>query len=892
MSDSIQRIPLTVENAGGVERKAWPITQGVPFADGDLPKGAPVRVVDASGKVLPTQSSCLATWNKDLNYVKWLLVDFQADLRAGQTEKFFLEYGPGVEAVAPEQGVCVERSDERIRVDTGALRMDLRVPTRQPRPPVASFQRARDFLAGCWVKTENGWRDVFRGAPGPYLYLVDTKGQVYNSCAAAPTPRVTIEDEGPMRVCVCVRGYHATESGIRLCPFALRIHLYAGKSDVKMFHTFVFDQEPEALEFAEVGMSFPLDLGGDGLRTSFGGQEKAHWAERWEEAHFLQDSDVSYRVTRDGEPWGQGEKTRGWATLCGRAASAFVAVRDLWQQYPKGYRLSKDGIDVQFWPAECGEPLVYSTPYKEDCVFFSGLRGGPTAPAASRDEAAVRQLLEMFPTEPLNLKSFAVRDVEDVRWVEEMVDKYAPDRPASHNDTGTETGVGAAKTHEFWMRFSASPISDEEAEALSICIQNPVIAPADPAYMCATRATRDLHGGSDPRFEEIDRLLDRVTERVAIEPMRLGRRWGFWWFGHMCCSHTAGAGLAYILHYPDAIQGLRHVGPYNNEADDPCWGVWTQFLRTGRRDFFLAASGYSRAMGDVGICHAHPSKNVAGLVHYHNAHFWSGGYSPSHTLNTSLFLHYYTTGDRRMYDIALEVADWAVNNQEPAGIISCRHGRLNREFTGPLNCVTEAYVATWMPKYGDLARRSLNWLLRTQEEVGIFPVSVFTRGERGDEAVIEPTDRPLSHSGTMYPTYYEGLRHFDSPLLRETILKEADHVIARGGGGHLIELCALAYELTGDPIYAAACKRAALNYCEHALGIAELRGPSAGGLFSGIRNGEVSVCKALAARVWDRDPKGLAKGEERLKAAIKPPAPSAPPQILEKPIGVPAGYEQ
>ena len=28
-----QRIRLTVENGGGVERKAWPITQGVPFAE-------------------------------------------------------------------------------------------------------------------------------------------------------------------------------------------------------------------------------------------------------------------------------------------------------------------------------------------------------------------------------------------------------------------------------------------------------------------------------------------------------------------------------------------------------------------------------------------------------------------------------------------------------------------------------------------------------------------------------------------------------------------------------------------------------------------------------------------------------------------------------------------
>ncbi|MSS70538.1 MAG: hypothetical protein EXS64_03515 [Candidatus Latescibacteria bacterium] len=740
MSDKIKRIPLTVENAGGVDRKGWPITQGVPFADGDLEKGAAVRVVDGSGKALPTQASGMATWHRDLKYVKWLLVDFQADLRENQTESFFLEYGPGVEAVLPEVGVKVERSDERIRVDTGTLRLDFRVPTRQPRPPVASFQRARDFLSGCWVQGEEGWHDVFRGGPGPYLYLVDTLGQVYDSCTAAPTPRVVVEEAGGMRACVCVKGYHATENGVHLCPFTLRIHLYAGRSDVRMFHTFVFDQEPEVLAFSEVGMRFPLDLG-DGLRMSFGGQEGSHRAERFEEAHFLQDSDLSYRILKDGESYGSGEQTRGWASLCGRKGSVFAGVRDFWQQYPKGYRLSRDGMDVQFWPSECEKPLVYSTPYKEDGVFFGGHRGDPVALAASRDEATVKQLIEKYPTAPLNLKSFRPRDKEDVRWIEEMVEKYAPDRVASHNDTGTEDGTGAAKTHEFWMRFSADPISDEEAEALGVCVQNAVIAPADPGYMWRTGTTRDVHGGPDPRFAEIDRLMDEVTERIAIEPMVRGRQWGFWWFGHMRCSHAAGAGRAYALHYDDdPVKGLRHVGPYNNEADNACWGVWTQFLRTGRRDHFLVASGYSRAMGDVGICHAHPSKAVAGLMHYHNAHFWSGGHSPSHTLNTTHFLHYYLTGDRRMYDIAIEVADWAVNTQEPAGVVSCRRGALAREFIGPLNCLMEAYAATWMPKYGDLARRSLNWLLRTQEVVGVYPISVYTRGERGDEAVIEPTD--------------------------------------------------------------------------------------------------------------------------------------------------------
>ena len=858
MSEDTKRIKLIVENAGGVDRIAWPITQGVPFADENLEKGAPVRIVDGDGRTLPTQSTCLATWNRDLKYVKWLLVDFQADLKADTTETLFLEYGPGVEEATPEQGVTISQDDNRLRVDTGAIRLDFRRASGFRRS-IPSIQATRDFLSGCWIKTEEGWHDVFQGKPGPYLYMVDVTGKIYDSCTTAPPPRVTVEDAGPMRVSVCVKGHHASSDGVRLCPYTLRIHAYAGKSDLRFFHTFVFDQNPEEVAFSEVGMFFPLDIGDD-LRMAFGGQEKAHWATRWEHGQFFQSSDLSYHVSRDQEPYGEGEKTRGWASLCGSKASAFVAIRDFWQQYPKGYELTPEGIDIQLWPGAYDEPLVFSTPWQECEVFFSGQFGDLAATCRTRDEAAVKQLIEANPTAPLNLKSFDVHNLDDVRWVEEMVEKYAPDRTASHNDTGLNDGSGAGKTHEFVVRFSPEPIDDTEAETLGICVQEPVIAPADPAYMYGTHAARDVFGGPDPRFEELDTLMDGVTERVAIEPMHLGRAWGFWRFGNMCCSHSASPGLAWLLHYhTDPVKGLRYVGHYNNEADNPCWGLWTQFLRTGNRRFFLAASGHSRAMGEVGICHAHSwNPEAVGVMHYHNAHQWTGSYSPSHTLNLALFLHYYFTGNRRMREIALEPADWAVRHQEDAGIISCRNGVLNREFTGPLNCVIEAFLDTWAMKYEDLARRSLNWLLRAQESPGVWPRSVFTRGDRGDELHIDGEYAPLNHGGILYPIFYEGLRHFDSPLLRETIIAEADMGSTTA--------CAIAYELTGDPIYAARCKKAALSYSERARGIVELDEKWCDAFFSGIRNGLFSVYKAIGARAEDKDPAAFAEAEKKLEA--------------------------
>lgn len=864
------RIPLRVAEAAGVDRAGWPITQGVPFADGTLRRGAPVRVVDEDGAALPTQSTCLATWNKDFAWVKWLLVDFQCDLRASQTRELFLEHGDAVAPMPPDHPVTVERRGRRTCINTGALRLELR-------------HDSTDFLAACSVKGRDGWRNVLRGAPALSLYLSGTDGTEYESVGGALPPRITVEDDGPLRASVAVKGYHATRQGVLLCPYTVRLHVYSGKQFVRLFHTFVFDQNPDALEFRTVGMRLGLDLGDD-VRMAFGTEHGARWANRWHAARLSQTSDIAYEISRDGEPYGHGEKSPGWATMSGSEASAFAMVNDFWQQYPKAIELTPAGLDVQLWPSACGKPLSYSTPWKERPVFFN----------RTRDEEEVKRLLAEKPTAPLNLKSFAPATIEDVLWVEEMVEKHAPERPATHNDIDVPSdGTGAAKTHELVLWFSADPVSDGDAEAFSRCVHEPVIAPADPHYMATTRATRDVHGGAEPHFSELDGLMDGIVERVAIEAMERARLWGFWRFGNMCCSHAAGPVLAYQAYYnSDPVRGLRFVGPYNNEADDPCWGLWTQFLRTGNPRFFRAASGFSRTMGDVGICHAHPSRpHVVGLVHYHSGHQWTGGHSRSHTLNTALFLHYYLTGDRRMREIALEVADNAVRNQESAGIVSNRAGRLNREFTGPLLCLIEAYLDTWKAPYGDLARRSLNWFLRTQPEPGIFPISVYNRGARGDEALVEPTDEPLHHAGIVFPIYYEGLRHFDSPLLRETILREAGHVIAWDYGGHVATACSLAYELTGDPIYAALCARHLDEYKVHARTSVNLTNAA---LFSAIRNGYIGVMKSTVARAMAEDPAGFEKAGKdlpsRLGSGKRDRAPLAAQQG-DVNLGIPDGYD-
>ena len=178
-----------------------------------------------------------------------------------------------------------------------------------------------------------------------------------------------------MRACVCIRGHHATANGVKVCPFILRIHVYAGKSDLRLYHTFVFDQDADHMELSAIGMKFPLDLGED-PEMAFGIDQGVHQTRQASSALVLQSTDTDYALAEDGGTVATGGKARGWATMCGRKASAAVAVRHFWQEYPKGIALDGDGtIDVQIWPARHDGDLSFSTPFKEEAIVF----GRPTA---------------------------------------------------------------------------------------------------------------------------------------------------------------------------------------------------------------------------------------------------------------------------------------------------------------------------------------------------------------------------------------------------------------------------------------------------------------------------------------------------------------------------------
>ncbi|MFZ4398277.1 MAG: hypothetical protein ACOYOU_21895, partial [Kiritimatiellia bacterium] len=206
MTATRKRIPVKLAGESGVRYGSEPITFGVPFAEGALPAGSRLRAVRADGKELPLQTSQVTTWKKDLKDVKWIVADLQAD-PAVDGETVFLEYPAPSDSSdrsdksdnsGPKPTMAITNANGIMTVDTGALRLKMR----------ADYERWRlrentSPFAGCQIKTADGWRDVWQGA-GLLLYMKDQHGNLYTSEGICPAPRIVVEEQGALRVCLLV----------------------------------------------------------------------------------------------------------------------------------------------------------------------------------------------------------------------------------------------------------------------------------------------------------------------------------------------------------------------------------------------------------------------------------------------------------------------------------------------------------------------------------------------------------------------------------------------------------------------------------------------------------------------------------------------------------------
>ncbi|MCE5239082.1 hypothetical protein LLH23_11370 [bacterium] len=620
-----REVTLTVRNHTGVALTGQPVRGGVPFALGEL-KEPQARLLDAQGKPLPCSARPLARWYD--GSIKWLLVDTQVSLGAGEERKLRLRVGadvpdapaagpgsPGPRDTTGPRGVKLEERPDQVVVDTGPARF---VFSRKAFgcPSAVWLDRNGDGKAEkqatggpaqfvCEVEhtppgppnEENWLRDAASGAREAFTARADADYQV------------AVENANPLRAVVKISGWLTNDGGRKLIQYVIRAHACAGKAELTLCPTFIYAGKPKEDFIRALWLRFPRAADG-GATWALGGQTRHEGAlpdksavslttigpeKIYHMAPYDQDKTVTYTVTQDGKQLAEGKEAAGWARLADKAGSLELAVRNFWQMHPKQLKLERGGAGVYLWPDQGGKVLDFRRRYDE---------------------------VENTYHYDLSLWEFG--------------------------------GEGVGVTHEIALRFGGP--ADDTAAALGASLDNPLLLQCDPQYLADTRAFGNFAPADHQRFPHLEAVQD-----VGVAWLQRNQR-QFHWDGMIDYGDTLFHGYNTPSHYgyiqPKGWCSRGYVGWLNDDGGLTN-GLFVQALRTGDYDTFRTAANMARHSMDVDTCHycAEEPRYVGG-GHRHDQQHWGNGCRGYGTATHGIIDYYLLTGNERALDVARETAQY------------------------------------------------------------------------------------------------------------------------------------------------------------------------------------------------------------------------------------------
>ena len=343
-------VALAVAEPSGVARRGWPVTSGVPFRQGALADGRGMTLWTPGGQAVPLQTDVLARWPD--GSVRWLLIDFQVELAAGEKQNFVLRDARGAVSPPVEAPVRVMTAVDRTTIETGPLRLEL---TRDGFDP----------LGAVWLDRNGDGRFSAdeRVTRGGGLFVRGPDGRRFE--AAGEPAEIVVEEAGPLRACVRVTGRHAAVDG-KMYRYVVRLHTFRGQRFVRVFHTFINDEQGSVMSsIKELGVTVRLATeAGIEEGAVLGGQAPgAGRIFQIDESHF----EFNGRAA--------GARAPGWAQVAGTNAGFAVGVREFWQQWPKSIEARGGAVTLGLCPDFSAGPYDGKPLVEENKLYYALRRG-------------------------------------------------------------------------------------------------------------------------------------------------------------------------------------------------------------------------------------------------------------------------------------------------------------------------------------------------------------------------------------------------------------------------------------------------------------------------------------------------------------------------------------
>lgn len=599
------RIPFQVQNTVNRSHPGLPVKGGIPLPRGLVSGTASFRVLDRDGTPLPAQVNPTAWWPD--GSLKWVLVLTTASQQPRATRDCLLEISRGT-AARSEPRLLVHEGGGEIRVDTGVITFS--VPhsgadvltsltcTAGPAPvPVLGPGGSARLVASIEREEPAG--------PSLVSFVAGTAG--------VPNEAM-VEEAGPERVVIRLRGTHAAASGEAFAPFTLRLYAHAGSGVIRFVHSFVYTGDPERDFLRSIGFRLGTTMGrvtafalaGEGGRGVVTTCDAGPNRPAWSRGLLAQNGSVGYSIRKWIDPAAhsavkmeEGARSQGWGRIDGAGASVALGIRNFWQEYPKAV-----AIDV---------------PRQEIVAHLYSPHG-----------------------DRLDLRRYS--DHTHSELYETSTSGPAPAPVAPESDWAGRLGpddLGArfiGKTSEFFLDVSSGEDPDRTGREAAFFQDPPLLTPG-PGWLARTRVFGDWAplGATLPAAQ--GRLVQEAADFLAREQEE--RAWySFLDYGDMVHSFD-----------PRRDTWRHDEGGYawNNNEHCISEGLWAAYLHTGDPAHFRIAEAMTRHVGDVDMYHLGP---LAGNGSRHNVnHYGCTAKKRRMTLPENKRVHYFLTGDEHTRDL-------------------------------------------------------------------------------------------------------------------------------------------------------------------------------------------------------------------------------------------------
>lgn len=225
-AEAAVNVPLIVQEAiypgsvAGVTRAADPVSVGVPLPDDAANGITDVNQLTLTGASV-AQFRVLGRWPS--GRIKWVLVDTQADVAAGQKHTSMALTGGG-NGNFGGPNLAVDNG-ATITIDTGAARFTVRK---------AGFNVLDEVVIGSVTVVASGSsQGMVLTGPAPGQTTCPPCTTVYSSANDTGSTAV-IEENGPAKAVIKATGRHVNVAGNAYMQFTVRIYFFKGKTSAKV----------------------------------------------------------------------------------------------------------------------------------------------------------------------------------------------------------------------------------------------------------------------------------------------------------------------------------------------------------------------------------------------------------------------------------------------------------------------------------------------------------------------------------------------------------------------------------------------------------------------------------------------------------------------------------